>query len=131
MRDDPHHRHSGDPSARWILVHGMSEEARPDLPDVGDFRDWKPEAQERALELLREHESSEWRPFFCPIPDCDGHPHDDWLWNHARADQRPPAWNGDWLTLLLSGGRGSGKTRAGAEITHRVSERVPRIALVA
>lgn len=37
---------------------------------------------------------------------------DDWvLW--ARADQTPPA--GDWTTWLVMGGRGAGKTRAGAE----------------
>ena len=37
---------------------------------------------------------------------------DDWaLW--ARADQLPPV--GDWTTWLLLGGRGAGKTRAGAE----------------
>ncbi len=36
----------------------------------------------------------------------------DWnLW--ARKEQLPP--NGDWTTWLLMGGRGSGKTRAGAE----------------
>ncbi|MBN9305632.1 MAG: ATP-binding protein [Devosia sp. 67-54] len=36
----------------------------------------------------------------------------DWpLW--ARPSQLPPA--GDWVTWLLMGGRGSGKTRAGAE----------------
>ena len=36
----------------------------------------------------------------------------DWpLW--ARREQLPPA--GDWVTWLLMGGRGSGKTRAGAE----------------
>ncbi len=36
----------------------------------------------------------------------------DWQKN-ARPDQLPPAW--DWLTWLLRGGRGSGKTRTGAE----------------
>lgn len=37
-----------------------------------------------------------------------------YLWAHwARAEQRPPP--GDWTTWLLMGGRGSGKTRAGAE----------------
>jgi phage terminase large subunit-like protein len=37
---------------------------------------------------------------------------DDWaLW--ARPDQSPPA--GDWTTWLMMGGRGAGKTRAGAE----------------
>lgn len=103
-------------------------------PDLAVYRDWRPEYQQRALELLNERATSTWRPFFCHLPDCDGHPHTDqhgeWTWNHARADQRPPAWNADWLTLLLSGGRGSGKTRDGSEITHKVSEKVPRILLV-
>lgn len=36
----------------------------------------------------------------------------DWFEN-ARADQQPPP--GDWLVWLLLGGRGAGKTRAGAE----------------
>jgi phage terminase large subunit-like protein len=35
-------------------------------------------------------------------------------WNHtARSEQKPP--EGDWRVWLLMGGRGSGKTRAGAE----------------
>ena len=34
----------------------------------------------------------------------------------ARPEQRPP--DGDWRTWLLMGGRGSGKTRAGAEWVH-------------
>jgi len=36
-------------------------------------------------------------------------------WPHlaARSDQKPP--DGDWLTWLFLGGRGAGKTRAGAE----------------
>ncbi|MGH1353245.1 MAG: ATP-binding protein, partial [Methyloligellaceae bacterium] len=37
----------------------------------------------------------------------------DWtLW--ARDDQLPPHYN-DWTTWLILGGRGAGKTRAGAE----------------
>jgi len=60
---------------------------------------------------------------------------DDWLlW--ARPDQLPPA--GDWTTWLLLGGRGAGKTRAGAEwVKAVVLGRVPfgglatgRVALV-
>ena len=48
----------------------------------------------------------------------------------ARADQLPPS--GDWLIWLLLGGRGSGKTRAGAEWTlGQVRQGVERIALVA
>lgn len=48
----------------------------------------------------------------------------------ARADQWPPS--GDWLIWLLLGGRGAGKTRAGAEwIRARVAAGAGRVALVA
>jgi phage terminase large subunit-like protein len=122
-----------------MVVHRMPERPPSYVPgaggpqdlDVADYRNWKPEAQQRALEMLREHEQSTWRPFYCPLAECDGHPHADWTWEHARLDQRPPPWDGDWLTLLLAGGRGSGKTRTGSEITHRVTAHTPRIALIA
>jgi phage terminase large subunit-like protein len=100
-------------------------------PDFSDYRHWKPEYQQRALEMLREQQESEWRPFYCPNATCDGTPHDTWEWRHARADQRPPKWNENWLTLFFSGGRGSGKTRSGSEITHRVTDITPRIILIA
>lgn len=106
----------------------------PDLPELRQYQNWKPEAQQRALERLREHAESTWHAFYCPRPDCDGHPHGDddgWEFEHARADQRPPRWSADWLTLFMSGGRGSGKTRTGSEITHRVTGFAGRIGLVA
>lgn len=131
MWDSPRRRHSGDPSAPWLVVLRMSSDSPADMPGIDDYRHWKPEAQARALELLREYEQSAWRPFYCPDALCDGHPHAEWAWEHARADQRPPAWNLDWLTLLMSGGRGSGKTRTGSEITHRVTNITPRIGLIA
>jgi len=104
-----------------------------DTPESGldEFRFWKPEVQERALELLKERERTPWRPFYCPQVACDGHPHDSWDFEHARPDQRPPVWSGNWLTWLLSGGRGSGKTRTGSEVTHRITKIVPRIILIA
>ena len=56
--------------------------------------------------------------WYCDRPDCDGEPHDDWAWDHARAAQRPP-WmdNPDCQALiwLVMAGRGFGKTRSGAE----------------
>lgn len=59
----------------------------------------------------------------------------DWD-NLGRPEQQPPA--GDWRTWLLLGGRGSGKTRAGAEWVHGLATgaihglgREGRIALVA
>jgi len=112
-------------------VQHVSEQPPGDLPGIEAFRNWKPEAQQRALELLKERESSKWRPFYCQNALCNGKPHEDWEWNHARADQRPPKWSADWLVWLLSGGRGSGKTRTGGEVTHRVTKFTPRLILIA
>lgn len=109
----------------------MPSQPPVDLSGIGEYRNWKPDTQAQALELLQEAAATHWKPFFCPNVMCDGHPHDGWAWEHARADQRPPPWSDPWLTLLLSGGRGSGKTRAGSEITHRVTKSTPRLALIA
>lgn len=50
------------------------------------------------------------------------------LW--ARSDQLPP--DGNWRTWLLLGGRGSGKTRSGAEFVRAIAQKANlRIALVA
>ena len=121
------------PAARRILVHAMSDPTPGDLPAVGldEYRNWRPESQARALELLTEYENSTWQPFYCQHADCDGNPHGKWDWQHARADQRPPQWWLDWLVWLLKGGRGSGKTRTGSEVTHRATEATPRVALIA
>jgi phage terminase large subunit-like protein len=97
--------------------------------DPSLFKRWTPAAQEKALEALRAAQNDNWRPFYCHDPACNGMPHDRWEWNHARADQRPPT-DPDWLVWLLKSGRGSGKTRTGTEMTHRVIEKVPRIALI-
>jgi len=121
----------GHPVAPLLVVPAVPDRPPGDLPGLDDYRNWKPDAQARALALLRESEESSWRPFYCKDPTCDGHPHADWEWEHARPDQRPPSWSADWLTLLLSGGRGSGKTRTGSEISHRVTRLTPRVALIA
>lgn len=54
----------------------------------------------------------------------------DWWPFWARPDQLPP--HGDWTTWLLLGGRGAGKTRAGAEWVRAqaLSGRAGRIAIV-
>lgn len=95
------------------------------------FKQWKPEYQAKAMALLKEFEGKDWHPFFCHDRLCDGAPHDDWTWPHARVDQRPPPMGSpDWFTLLFSGGRGAGKSRTGSEITHRMTEHVSRLFLV-
>lgn len=98
------------------------------------YRRWSAAAQEKALQALRDEADRPWRPFYCPRPTCDGRPHGPvgsevaWDFEHARADQRPPA--GDWLTWLFLAGRGAGKTRSGSEWTHRLARNPVRIALL-
>ena len=73
-----------------------------------------------------EQQSGGWFCVNCSMP---GIPRDQWLWRHARRDQRPPS--GDWLTWFVRGGRGGGKTRTGSEWTNRMTKRAPRFALIA
>jgi phage terminase large subunit-like protein len=113
------------------VVSELRAEPPEGLPDLSAFKKWKPDAQAKALRKLQEAQNEAWRPFFCPDPSCDGEPHAEWVWRHARVDQRPPLWTEDWLTLLFSGGRGSGKTRTGSEITHKVTAMTPRVILIA
>lgn len=97
--------------------------------DPEAYKAWTPAAQAKALERLQAQANNDWRPFYCENPTCDGRPHGPWEWNHARADQRPPTDN-DWLVWLMKSGRGAGKTRAGAEYTHRMATVTHRLAIV-
>lgn len=107
----------------------MTEPTAPDI-DPNQYRTWTPAAQEKALRRVQELTAKKWRPFYCPNPQCDGQPHGEWEWNHARSDQRPPT-DREWLVWLLMSGRGTGKTRTGTEFTHKVTKKLPRIALIA
>lgn len=165
LRDVAHVRLSRDPPLQGLVVSPVRDPSAPSF-DAGQFRYWKPDAQERALNRLREYEQSGWKPFYCPDLACSGRPHilaveerecpapnghkwtqftdgwaceycsvggtpqDGWTHEHVRSDQRPPPWRPDWYTLLFRGGRGSGKTRAGSELTNRVTKIVPRIILI-
>ncbi len=54
--------------------------------------------------------------------------HFAWTRDLSHAGQRPPA--DPWRTWVFLGGRGAGKTRAGAEWLDRVARKVGRVALV-
>jgi phage terminase large subunit-like protein len=154
----------------------MSTQVPLDGPGIEAYKHWKPDAQQKALEALRQAQNNAWTPFFCPDRTCTGHAHitlttkgkgkcpspnghiwnrvgtawvcgipgkpasgcgavgqptdGTWLWEHARVDQRPPRWTDDWQNFVMSGGRGSGKTRTGSEITHKASKITPNITLI-
>lgn len=159
-----------------MVVHQVSTQPQSDVPGLDAYKHWKPDAQQKALEALRQAQNNAWTPFFCRDRLCSGHAHvtlktkgkakcpspnghvwnyigaawvcgipgkpdsgcgavgqevdGTWLWEHARMDQRPPRWADDWQNFVMSGGRGSGKTRTGSEITHKASNITPNITLV-
>ena len=87
---------------------------------MADFNSLSETEQRAVAERLLRIQESGWRPFWCKDPACDGSPHtagadrSSWQHNHARQDQRLPAWQNAWVLMILSG-RGSGKTRTGTE----------------
>ena len=93
---------------------------------------WSPEAREAAARMVEDLVEGRRRAWYCASPgrNCDGKPHAGYPYSHARSDQWPPPGT-DWFTWFLSGGRGSGKTRTGAEYARKMSERVGRMALIA
>lgn len=92
---------------------------------------WPAEARAEAAEALEAIRNGERRAWYCTRGrTCNGKPHAGYNYPHARGDQWPPPGT-DWRRWFLSGGRGSGKTRTGAEYTRKMSEKVGRIALVA
>src|SRR5262245_18564296 len=97
--------------------------------DPEAYKNWSPAAQAKALDALQRRRNDTWRPFFCGDRTCNGKPHGPWQWNHARADQYPPA-DDDWLAWVLRSGRGARKTRTGSEYTHRMAAATGRIAIV-
>lgn len=94
-------------------------------------RNWSPEGRQKAAHLLDDVMSGNLKAWYCKRgARCNGKPHIGYPYPHARGDQWPPPGT-DWFSWFLSGGRGSGKTRTGAEYTRRMSEKVGRIALIA
>jgi phage terminase large subunit-like protein len=43
--------------------------------DPHAYRNWTPEAQKRAADILAVAKERPWHAFYCPAPDCDGRPH--------------------------------------------------------
>jgi phage terminase large subunit-like protein len=88
-----------------------------------------PRAQAQIAERIASIRHSQWKPFYCTVPGCDGKPHGVWTWPHARADQHPP--KGAWAYWMNLGGRGAAKTRTGSEWVQRCTRVFGRIACVA
>lgn len=93
--------------------------------------EWSAEDQDRLKEAIGAIERGERRAWYCTRGRaCDGKEHAGYPYPHARGDQWPPPGT-SWFMWFLSGGRGSGKTRTGAEYTRKVADTVGRMALIA
>lgn len=97
--------------------------------DPEEFKKWTPAAQQKALDMLHGIKDAP-KVWYCKRGrTCDGESHDGAEYPHARADQWPPMGI-DWAFWLAVSGRGSGKTRTGAEWLRKMSNKVPRMAMV-
>lgn len=97
---------------------------RPD-----EWKKWDEKSKERLIAALEAAEKPK-RVWYCTKGrECDGKPHDGYDYPHARSDQWPPTGR-DWLVWLLKGGRGSGKTRSGAEWIRKMSETLERTSII-
>lgn len=86
--------------------------------------------QQELMEKLRIKRSTEVRVWYCRRGrSCDGEPHEDVPYRHARSDQWPPA-GGDWDAWFYMAGRGAGKTKAGGNWVRHMARFAPRIALI-
>lgn len=101
----------------------------PEDFDPEEFKNWSPAAQQQALEMLKKRQEPP-KVWFCTNGrTCDGRPHKGANYPHARADQWPPE-GVSWFVWALLSGRGTGKTRSGAEWLRKMSKHVPRMAMI-
>jgi phage terminase large subunit-like protein len=97
--------------------------------DPNEWKKWDPKSKERFIAALEASERTK-KVWYClKGRDCDGKPHDQYDYPHARGDQWPPAGK-DWTVWLLKGGRGSGKTRSGAEWIRNMSKKLERTSII-
>ena len=92
---------------------------------------WDPKARAEAMKYLSAMDEVRIQAWYCDRGrKCDGSPHGEFAWVHARGKQWPPPGQ-DWFVWACLAGRGWGKTRTGAEYARKMSEQVGRMALIA
>lgn len=97
--------------------------------DPREWEKWDDKSKDRLLAALAAAEKTK-KVWYCKRGRaCDGKPHDEYTYPHARGDQWPPEGE-DWLVWLLKGGRGSGKTRSGSEWMRKMSMGLERTSII-
>lgn len=101
----------------------------PDGIDLTEWNRWDEKSKQKFLARL-ELAQKQKKVWFCRKGRaCDGKPHDEYDYKHARGDQFPPLGT-DWEVWLLKGGRGSGKTRSGAEWIRWLTTWMPIVSII-
>lgn len=99
--------------------------------DPEEYKQWDQKTRDRAFAALKERIDNPARAWYCKRGrSCNGKPHGEYNYPHARGDQWPPV-NDGWFVWAILSGRGSGKTRGGSEWVRKNSDRVGRIAAIA
>jgi phage terminase large subunit-like protein len=93
--------------------------------DPKEWQNWDEKSKQKLLSELANAGKKKYVWYCRRGRSCDGQPHDEYDYGHARGDQWPPPGM-DWLVWLLRGGRGSGKTRSGSEWTRKMSGSIQR-----
>lgn len=97
--------------------------------DPAEWEMWDQKSKDKLLAALQLAEQDKFA-WYCTVGrTCDGEPHEGYDYPHARGDQWPPE-DADWLVWLLGGGRGSGKTRSGAEWIRKLSAVMERTSII-
>jgi phage terminase large subunit-like protein len=112
----------------------MTATATAPAPRIGTldpevWRKWDAKSKDRFLNALEASERKKQVWYCMKGRTCDGQPHDQYDYGHARGDQWPPPGT-KWLVWLLKGGRGSGKTRSGAEWIRNMSKTMERTSII-
>ena len=98
-------------------------------PSLEEWRNWDQKSKDKLLAMvsLAQRERRVW---YCTKGrSCDGMPHGEYEYRHARGDQWPPE-DPNWLVWLQKGGRGSGKTRCGSEWIRTLSRDIAYTSII-
>lgn len=100
-------------------------------------RQLSPAAKKELAKRLNARMNTARRIWYCGDRSCDGLPHGEIDYPHARGSKRDdlrgsqyPPLGTDWIVWLLLAGRGSGKSKTGSEYTCSVSNKIKEIGLI-
>ena len=108
---------------------GKKDLKAPPGIDPEAWKDWDEASKKKLLDAIELAQKKKYA-WYCTVGrTCDGLPHEGYDYKHARGDQWPPEGT-DWFVWMLKGGRGSGKTRSGAEWIRKLANTMPRVSII-